>query len=288
MNNQIDLFCGINSVGMPFPRENKKHIGYFDIVKKSLMEQGYNVNGINISSLNKNHTWDLERTLNLNYSLSQIKNIQMYSIDTLRNANILFKLVVPKKFKERYAPTLNDNKITFKDVYINSQNPIFIYSAGPNDFFTYIHAGPVELMDQKVRNNLPNNLEELVIQVIDNIENNWLLLQKLNPKVIIPCLSFYYSPLFDKIQKFIFLQERKTDKEKKYNNRFGEIINLYNSLLEERTQKYDFVEYIDLTFIKNYCAPMDFHPNTRGNEIIAHKIMECLNNKKIDFSKFHR
>lgn len=288
MNNQIDLFCGINSVGMPFPRENKKHIGYFDIVKKSLMEQCYNVNGINISSLNKNCTWDLEKILNLNYSLSQIKNIQMHSIHALRNANILFKLVVPKKFKERYIPNLNDNKITFKDVYINSQTPIFIYSAGPNDFFTYIHAGPVELMDEKVRKNLPNNLEELVIQVIDNIENNWLLLHKLNPKVIILSLSFYYSPLFDKIQKLIFLQERAKDKDKKYNNSFGKIINLYNSLLEERSKKYDFVEYIDLTFVKNYCAPMDFHPNTRGNEIIAHKIMESINHKKIYLSKFCR
>ena len=36
----INLFCGINSVGMPFPRENKNHVGYFDIIKEKLIEQG--------------------------------------------------------------------------------------------------------------------------------------------------------------------------------------------------------------------------------------------------------
>ena len=25
----INLFCGISSLGMPFPKENKEHIGYY-------------------------------------------------------------------------------------------------------------------------------------------------------------------------------------------------------------------------------------------------------------------
>lgn len=272
----IDLFCGLSSLGMPFPRENKNHIGYFDIIKEQLISKGYNVNGINISSLNKNHTWDLEKTLNSNYSLSKIKNIQMRSIDELRNTNILFKLVVPKKFRERYIPNFNDSEITFKDIYVNSENPIFIYSAGPNDFFTYIQAGPVELMDGNVRKKLPHNLEELVAQCVNNVEQNLILLHQLNQNVTISVLSFYYSPLFDKIQKVIYLQERIKNKDKRYRNRFGEIVGLYNSLLERMCQKYDFVEYVDITFIREYCAPMDFHPNKKGNELIANEVLKKL------------
>ena len=60
---------------MPFPRENKDHIGYFDLVKENLIMQGFDVNAINISSLNQNHTWVLEKILNLDYSLFIIQII---------------------------------------------------------------------------------------------------------------------------------------------------------------------------------------------------------------------
>ena len=276
----IDLFCGINSAGVPYTRENKNHIGYFDIVKEKLIEDGYNVNGINISSFSKNCTWDLEKALHLDYSLCKIKNMQRYSIDKLRNTNLLFKLVIPKNFQKRYVPNIDDDKVTFKDIYINSENPIFIYSGGPNDFFSYIQAGPVELMNKDVREKLPNNLNELVTKCVNNVEQNLILLNELNKEVTIYVLSFYYSPLFDKIQKVIYLQEKINNKEKKYNNKFWEIINLYNSQLEEMCQKYDFVEYIDINFIRDNCATMDFHPNKIGNELIANELL-----KKIQFRK---
>lgn len=283
---KIDIFCGINSVGMPFPKENKNHIGYFDIVKCELSNRGYEVSGINISRLNKNHTWDLENNLNQNYSMAQIKNIQIKSIDALRDANILFKLVIPKKFKEKFCVTEEDKDTTLKDLFVSSKNPLFLYSGGPNDFFTYIQAGPVELMSKEVRNKLPNNLDSLVEKCIDNVENNWLFLHELNTNVQIMALGFYYSPLYDKIQKVIFLQEKLINKDKKYKNRFGEIINLYNNLLQQRCQKYDFISFVDISFIKNYCAPMDFHPNTKGNEMIANAILNNMSyDKKIQVKK---
>lgn len=275
--NKLGLFCGINSLGMPFPRENINHKGYYDIIKNYLLEQGYDVTGVNISSLNKNHTWDLERILLLGYSLSKIKNIQMKSIDDLRNTNFLFKLVVPKKFKKRYYPVLSDEQILFKDLYMKSENPIFIYSGGPNDFFTYIGAGPVEVMSEKIREGLPNNLEELIAKCVNNVEQNWILLHQLNPNVKIIALSFYYSPLFDIIQRIIFLQEKIKDRNKQYKNVFKDLIMLYNKLIESKAQNYEFVDYIDLSFVANYCAPFDFHPNTEGNILIANTIIESLN-----------
>lgn len=101
---------------------------------------------------------------------------------------------------------------------------------------------------------------------------NLLLLNELNQNVKIYVLGFYYSPLFDLIQKVIFLQE----KIKYNNNKFEEIINLYNLLLKQLCENYDFVEYIDISFIRNYCAPLDFHPNTKGNELIAYEILKKM------------
>lgn len=282
---KVDVFCGINSLGMPFPKENKNHVGYFDIVKCALSDMGYEVSGVNISRLNKNHTWDLENNLNQNYSMAQIKDIQIKSISALRDANVLFKLVVPKEFTKNFVANEKDKNIILKDLFVNSENPIFLYSGGPNDFFTYIQAGPVELISRETRNKLPTDLQSLVEKCIDNVENNWLFLHKLNSKVQIMSLGFYYSPLYDKIQRLIFLQERLIHKDKKYNNRFKEIIDLYNKLLQQRCQKYDFVTFVDISFIKDYCAPMDFHPNTKGNEMIATAILNSMNYNKENINK---
>lgn len=272
--NDFDVFCGINSVGMPFTIDNKYHIGYYDIIIDKLKDKGYSVSGFNLSILNKNHTWDLENNLNQNKSLAYIKNLQLKSIDELRNANILFKLIIPKKFKKSFKVHESDKYDTLKEIYINAKNPIFIYSAGPNDFFSYIKAGPVELIDKKKRDSLPIDLQPLLEKCINNIENNWILLYKLNPNIKIYALSFYYSPLFDIIQKIIYIQEKS--KNKPYINGFMAIITKYNQMLFEASQKYDYVEYCDITFLKNYCAPMDFHPNTMGNRLIAEEIVKKI------------
>ena len=162
----------------------------------------YSLSGFNFSRLNKNHTWDLESNLNEDKSLAYIKSLQVKSIDDLRNTNILFKLVVPKKYKESFKINSKDNDNTLKSLYVNAENPIFIYSAGPNDFFTYIKAGPVELTDENVRAKLPKDIRPILEQCISNVEKNWQLLHQLNPNVKIYSLSYYYSPLYDTIKKF--------------------------------------------------------------------------------------
>lgn len=272
----VEIFCGVSSLGMPFTKENKNHIGYYDIIVEAMKSKGYNVSGFNFSRLNKNHTWDLESNLNEDKSLAYIKSLQVKSIDDLRNTNILFKLVVPKKYKESFKINSKDNDNTLKSLYVNAENPIFIYSAGPNDFFTYIKAGPVELTDENVRAKLPKDIRPILEQCISNVEKNWQLLHQLNPNVKIYSLSYYYSPLYDKIQKLIYLQEKVKKRNKKYINKFMEVINLYNELLLEASKKYDYVEHCDITFLKDYCAPMDFHPNTTGNQLIADILLKKI------------
>lgn len=274
----LEIFCGISSLGMPFTKENKYHIGYYDIILRTLKNKGYNVSGFNFSRLNKNHTWDLENNLTGDKSLAYIKNLQVKSIDDLRNTNILFKLVVPKKYKSSFKIKATDNDNILKSLFVNAKNPIFLYSAGPNDFFSYIKAGPIELTDKNVRAKLPKNIKPILEQCIGNVEKNWQFLHRLNPNTKIYSLSYYYSPLYDKIQKLIYLQEKVKDRNKKYVNKFMEVINLYNRMLFEASKKYDYVEHCDISFLKDYCAPMDFHPNTIGNQLIADMIL-----KKIEY-----
>ena len=67
------FFCSITSLWMPFTKENKYHVGYYDTIVETFKNKGYNVSGFNFSRLNKNHTWDLEDTLNSDISLAYLK-----------------------------------------------------------------------------------------------------------------------------------------------------------------------------------------------------------------------
>lgn len=272
----VELFCGISSLGLPFPKENKEHIGYYDIIYSKLSEEGFDVSGFNMSRLNKNRTWDLEKALVDNISLADLKTAQLESIDALREANPLFKIIVPKSFKNQIKITPDDCTNTLRDLIIKAQQPIFLYHSGVNDFFTYIRSGPIELAKKKVRKALPNNLEELVDKCVDNCIKNWILLRELNGGIHIYAFGFMYSPLYDKIQRLISLQDRDYNYKNSNDNPFLKYIDLFNSKLSIACNKYDYVDYCDITFLRDYCAPMDFHPNTIGNQLMADILLKKI------------
>ena len=272
----IEIFCGVNSVGMPFTEDNKEHIGYYDIIVKQLRDRGFNVSGLNFSRLDKNHTWDLEDNLINDRSIAYLKELQLKSVDDLRNTNALFKLVVPKAYKSCIKIYPSDYDTTLRSMYINAENPIFIYSAGPNDFFSYIRSGPFELIHRSVREKLPKDIRPILEKCIGNIEKNWQLLQELNPNVRIYALNYFYSPLYARLSKIIYLQDRIAGRTKKYVDPYLKAIDLYNGLLLEACKKYDYVEYCDISFIKDFCARMDFHPGTKGNRLIAELILKKI------------
>jgi len=279
----IQIFSGINSLGVPYPRDNRKHISYYDIVVNSL-KSDFDVSGYNISSLSKNCTWDFMKILDENISILQIRNLQVYAYNKLRDANFLFKLVVPKNFQDKLR-TDSDVDIGFRTVIENASNPIFLYSCGQNDFFSFIKAGPVELLDKKVRDKLPDNLEDLVFQCVDNVEKNWLSLYSINPNIKILSYGFYNSPLFNKINSAIKFQNFFIRDGRRYDDCFKYMINLYNNILRDRASKYDFVYYVSIDFMENYCSKMDFHPNTMGNELIAKASLDVINSEILKIKK---
>lgn len=126
-SNKIDLFCGPNSLGVPYTRDNKNHFGYFDYVKQELEKLNYDVMGINFSSLNKNYTWDFEKMFKENYSLLQIKNIKISSIEEMRNANFLFKFVITEEYEDYLKKTSVDASKKIRTIYENSEKPIVLF-----------------------------------------------------------------------------------------------------------------------------------------------------------------
>ena len=82
-------------------------------------------------------------------------------------------------------------------------------------------------------------------------------------------LKFYHMVI--KIQNYL----KRADM--RYDNGFKYMVDLYNRLICERADKYDFVYYVPLDFMVDYCSTMDFHPNTKGNELIAEASLDIIN-----------
>lgn len=280
---RIDLFSGISSLGMPNTVDNKDNYGYVDYVRDYLINKGYNVSTYNISSLDRNYTWDLEKVFKCNYSMSQIRKIQISSIDNLRNTNFLFKLVVPKKYQKKLKLMNNDEKIG--DVYKKAIKPIFLYSTGINDMFVFMHAGPVELLNKTIRTNMANEFQSFFIQAINNIRNNLIFLTEMNHEVDIYVLSVYYSNIVKLIDKIINLQNVRDKNNILPKDLIYYIQAEFNRRLFDLCNEFSNVHLIDLYSEKLPCAKFDFHPSREGNIIIGNKVIEELENNYFNGSK---
>ena len=276
MVNKIDIFSGINSLGIPYTSDNTKHIGYIDIIADNFLDNGYEVSKINLSNIAKNRTFDLEEILTSNKRYKDIREGQYEYLKKVREKNKYIGKLIPEDYLGKYLISDKLDDVNIADFFINSSNPIFLYSGGENDFMTYVGTGPMELVNKDVRDKLPNNLEELVVRSVDCVENNWKTLISLNPNVMIFAYSMFYAPLYDEIQEEIFNQNKQLNPNLKYVNRIKQLIKLFNEELETRSLKYDEVEIINIEFLQDYIADGDFHQNFIGNKLIAEKTIERL------------
>ena len=276
MSKKIDIFAGINSFGIPYTSDNISHIGYVDMIVDYFLQNGFSVNKINLSNIAKNRTFDLSEILNENYEYKFVRQTQHEYLKKVREKNKYIGRLIPEDYLEKFLvpDVLDDAKVT--DLFVNSSNPIFLYSGGENDFMTYIGTGPMELVDKSVRDKLPENLDELVVKSVDCVEENWKQLISLNPSVMIFAYNMFYAPLYDLIQEEIFRQKRQLNPNLEYVNRIMQLIELFNKELYLRSLKYNNVEVIDIEFLRDYVAVGDFHQNFVGNQLVTQKTIERL------------
>lgn len=274
--NKITLLGGIDSLGVPFPRANTRHIGFFDLTVKYFTDLNYEIEYIDFFNVRLNHSWEFARFFKKNFNLAQIKKIQIKSLNYLRNANIFFKFAIPKKFVNRYSIIEDDYKIKIKDVYTNSKNPIIIYSCGFNDFTFYIKSGPVEILSKKVRDELPKNLYHLLDKTVNNVKTNIEMLLSLNPNAKIYVLGLFDCTTFKYIECLIYMQEKLNNRKVKFKRRINLLINCFNHKLQKLCKKYENTIFIDNTDLINQNALLDFHPNTKANKAIAQKIISQI------------
>lgn len=245
MKKRIVLIGAADSIGVPYTRENKEHIGFFEMMEKDLSKE-YEVTSINCFHMSTyNDNCYIKRLITEDISLFSIHQSQNEMLRKCKYSGIYPFIEIPKTFLHHSSCVEKQNSIV-KDA-IKKNDTLFIYSAFVNDV---LKAQQLSLFKLLRRGRIKKELEKVNIQtVLHAIEENIKDLIKLNPHITILLIGLFVptrlSSIRTSLKDFVLdVNEQLDTLSKPYKN----VIFIRN----ENLSKEDFNN-------------IDFHPNKKGH-----------------------
>lgn len=272
-DSKLTIIGGNDSLGVPCAVKDKNRAGFSELIASVLKEQGLNITYINAFSVKLNKTWHLNRILQHNLSLEEIKTTQLNSIKLARKG-LIEKIGLNPLLKNSYYIGCTDSSVNITSKLKNSTEPTFFYSCGSNDLMAKLNSNPITaVINKNNRKELLKKLNEdkLVLSVIKNVENNFENILSINNETDIYCLSLYLPGIFNKLEKLIPDLSILKD-----------LIIEYNKELKISCDKYG-VSHINTHYLSNHCAKggLDFHTTQEGHDLLAYNILDEMYNRKI-------
>lgn len=273
---KVYLIGGVDSFGVPYTRDNKNHISFFDILDKYLNEKGIETTKIDMFSMSTpyNDTDYINELLENDITLEAIHNNQVSSIDICRKSGFFQHIKLPKTTKQLYNNLNEQEKNTSLKEIIKNNKVIFIYSCGANDFLKSMSTDLAKLLNPKKLKEVtsPDNIAEKIALIINKIKNNINMLIALNPNIEIYIIGI---PIPTRV-KYI----RKT---------LIEPLKQYNIALKKLCTDYNQIYYVDNYGLDNNdkltkkdMAHVDWHPNKMGQEKLGNNLCQTvLTNSKL-------
>lgn len=261
MSKQVLLIGGVDSFGVPYTRDNKKHINHLKVVDNYLQTQNIDSKLIDMYSMHTyNDTDYVKYILEKDISLDTIKLNQIESINLCRKSGIFQFIQLPNKTKELYIIGDDDKNCILSEMIKEYEDVIFIYSCGVNDFLKLMGTDLAKLLSPKNMEEAFSDIEKCFSIIIERIEDNFKMLMSLNSNIEIYALSIYIPTRVGYIRKTV-----------------SNPIELYNKKLRELCSKYDNVYYIDNSnlLIENM-AHVDWHPNYSGQMLLGENIISII------------
>lgn len=254
------LIGGIDSIGVPYTRDNKNKISHFTIIKDYLLKVYKNSKFIDLYCMSKyNTTQYISKLLNQNLTLEELKRNQIESIDICRKQGIFQFIQLSKNMKSYYTINENDKNIRISDE-IRKNNTLFIYSCGTNDFLESNGTNLGKLLLSRNMTKAFENMEEKIKNIVINIERNIKEIINLNADVEIYIIGLYIPTTVKYIRSI-------TQKPIEY----------FNQCLSNMCELYENVFFIDNSNLNiEHMAPIDWHPNTKGQEKIGENILNKI------------
>jgi hypothetical protein len=264
----ILLIGGVDSIGVPYTRDNKLNLSFFDIVR-AYFESHTNIRTIEMYSMSTYNTTDyINWCIKNNPTLERLKINLREGIDCCRKANGIQYIKLPKKTKKLYRIDDYDGNTNFTDELIKG-TPVFIYSCGLNDLLKDIGTN---LRNRKeIKRLLSKDIKGPIYNTMEKIDENITELTKVNPQIEIYVIGLYIPTRYSYIR-----------------NRLAPFIEDYNKALEELCSNHDNVHYVDNSNInKQEIAPFDWHLNSRGQKHVGKNIINQMEKNKV-LTKFKR
>ncbi len=257
MSKNFILIGGVDSFGVPYTRDNKKHINHLSEVYNFLVSKKIDVSTIDMYSMHKyNDTDYMNYLLNSEISLYEIKENQIKSIDLCRKCGIFQFIQLPKKTKNLYKLNDEDRNRTLTEL-IKNNNTIFIYSCGINDFLKIMNTDLAKLLNPKNMEKAFNNIDQTISTIMNKIDNNLNQLIKINENIEIYIMGLYIPTRVRYIR-----------------NTVKKPISLYNEKLRKLCEKYSNTIFIDnINLEKANMAHVDWHPNFSGQRKMGENII---------------
>lgn len=255
---RIVLIGGVDSIGVPYSRDNKKHVGFFEMLEEHLQKDNEvtTINCFHMSTNNDNKY--IKRILTEDITLYDVKISQNAMLKKCKYSGIYPFLEMPKSFLEHYQVNEDDKNIMVKDILKNNE-AIFVYSAFVNDLLKSRNLSLFKLLNpQKINKELKSvNIDF----VLEGMEENVVNLIKLNRKIKIYIIGLFIPTkinlIRDSLKDFIISVNKEF---KKIADKYPKNVIFVNN---------ENLVYEDFNNI-------DFHPNKKGHLKIYNNLLEEL------------
>lgn len=262
---EIFMVGALDSLGVPYTIDNKELKSFVELVAESLQKQGINLTYVNICSLGRNKTWELENIIKKDYTVeAYIKQNKLASefVINRRRKDEDWKFPTNPEFLNKYYQIPEYSALNITSALKETNNPIFLYSCGGMNIRSYLKIKTE--MTPKVALDIAKEVllhaKKHIIQTKKDIDDSLSLISSLNPNMEIYVLGVYAmldnQKLRDLVTPFVIW---------------------YNTELKKVLKNHPNAHYVDIRNVKDLVAVKDMHPTLEGQKYIAQQVLQTMN-----------
>lgn len=256
-NQELFMIAALDCFGVPHTPDNIHLKSYIDMLAEELLQNGLNVNYVNMHSIGCNKTWSLKKIIDSDYTKKEYYDLNLEQSKKAIAKKKVFSYPIHPQFLTNYYlnPKNPDLKITSH--YANAKNPIFFYSCGQMNLHHYLKMRTEDIKQilPEIVFHLNKHLEQTLMDVKSMVD--YLII--INPSVEIYMFGVY--PMFEQLIIRKLLAPFYASINKKVQNFFG---------------MYENIHFIDVLNNINYVAESDCHPNYLGQCNMKEKALNLL------------
>jgi hypothetical protein len=256
-DNEIYMLGALDCFGVPHTKDNINMKSYIDMISDELVNNGLNINYVNMHSLGCNKTWWLKQIIDKDYQKQEYYDLNLLETKKAIEIPGVFPFPINENFLEKYYINTPNPNLKITSHYVDSKSPLFFYSCGQMNMHYYLKMRSNDIL--KISEQLLFHFNENLDKTLNDIKNMVDYLIELNPTVTIFMFGVYpmlMTSLGRKALAPIYYEVNKKVKD---------LCNCYENII-----------YVDVLDNINFIAKDDCHPNYLGQCNMKNKVLTLL------------